>query len=253
MDRHDFLAAQARHPPIVTGSRGPDSIGRASPTRDGVRETSRPLSAQIPRPLTHAEVVRLRVLGSDSGPRPFQHCCRSWRSPLWRCGSGGGARCRSPFPCRQVSTQAGPSRTMPNPRGVPRPNHPCPRNAAPSVRPEPRADHPRVSRTMRDRLAHQLALAHWIERAVEDGRVASYGEVARALGLTKSKIKSSGRLIMSGHPPAEGGERWLGFRTSSTHGENEPPWQLRVVFNSHYYFASARRPECADPALCSSK
>lgn len=30
--------------------------------------------------------------------------------------------------------------------------------------------------------------AHGTERAVEDGRVASYGEVARALGLTESRI-----------------------------------------------------------------
>lgn len=38
------------------------------------------------------------------------------------------------------------------------------------------------------RLARQLALAHWIERAVETGHVSSYAEVARALGLTQSRI-----------------------------------------------------------------
>jgi len=35
------------------------------------------------------------------------------------------------------------------------------------------------------RLARQFALANWIERAVEDGRMGSYGKVARALGLTE--------------------------------------------------------------------
>jgi hypothetical protein len=64
-----------------------------------------------------------------------------------------------------------------------------------SVRPEPRPDVPRVSRTRAERLARQLALAHWIERAVEDGRVGNYGEVARALGLTESRITQITALL----------------------------------------------------------
>jgi len=64
-----------------------------------------------------------------------------------------------------------------------------------SVRPETRTEVPRTSRTRSERLARQLALAHWIERAVEDGRVASYGEVARALGLTESRITQVTALL----------------------------------------------------------
>jgi len=64
-----------------------------------------------------------------------------------------------------------------------------------SVRPEPRAEVPQVSRTRADRLARQLALAHWVERAVEDGRASSYGEVARALGLTESRITQVTALL----------------------------------------------------------
>jgi len=56
------------------------------------------------------------------------------------------------------------------------------------ARSEPRAPGERPPRrTNAVRLARQLALAHWIERAVESGQVASYGEVARALGLTESR------------------------------------------------------------------
>ena len=64
-----------------------------------------------------------------------------------------------------------------------------------SVRPEPRAETPRVSRTRAEQLARQLALAHWIERAVDEGRAGSYGEVARALGLTESRITQVTALL----------------------------------------------------------
>lgn len=54
---------------------------------------------------------------------------------------------------------------------------------------------PKPRRARSDRLARQLALAHWIERAVEDGRVSSYAEVARALGLTESRITQVTALL----------------------------------------------------------
>jgi len=79
-----------------------------------------------------------------------------------------------------------------------------------SVRPEPRAEvgPSRSSRTRAERLARQLALAHWVERAVEDGRAGSYGEVARALGLTESRITQVTSLL--GLSPAVQEEVLLG-------------------------------------------
>lgn len=52
--------------------------------------------------------------------------------------------------------------------------------------------------------------AQWIERAVEDGRAGSYGEVARALGLTESRIAQVTALLGlvadgAGAGPARGG------------------------------------------------
>jgi hypothetical protein len=69
-----------------------------------------------------------------------------------------------------------------------------------AVRPEPRAEVPGASRSRSERLARQLALAHWIERVVEEGRAGSYGEVARALGLTESRITQITALLEL--PPA---------------------------------------------------
>lgn len=43
-------------------------------------------------------------------------------------------------------------------------------------------------RTKGDRLARSLALAHHIERLIEAGEVASYGEVGRLLGLSQPRI-----------------------------------------------------------------
>jgi alkylated DNA nucleotide flippase Atl1 len=61
---------------------------------------------------------------------------------------------------------------------------------APAARPHGRARAPR--------LARQLALAHWIERAIESGEVASYGAVARALGLTQPRVTQvMGLLLLS--------------------------------------------------------
>lgn len=45
------------------------------------------------------------------------------------------------------------------------------------------------------RLACQLALAHWIERAVESGQIAYYGDVARLLGLSESRITQITSLL----------------------------------------------------------
>lgn len=64
-----------------------------------------------------------------------------------------------------------------------------------AVKPEAPAPPGRHTRRRAERLARQLALAHWIERAVEDGRVSSYGEVARALGLTESRITQITALL----------------------------------------------------------
>lgn len=63
------------------------------------------------------------------------------------------------------------------------------------MKPEAPAPPGRHSRTRLERLARQRALAHWIEPAVEEGRVASYGEVARALGLTESRITQVTSLL----------------------------------------------------------
>jgi hypothetical protein len=56
-----------------------------------------------------------------------------------------------------------------------------PEAGAPAQAPPPRS-------TRSERLARQLALAHWIERAIEAGEVASYGDVARRLGLTQPRV-----------------------------------------------------------------
>jgi alkylated DNA nucleotide flippase Atl1 len=64
-----------------------------------------------------------------------------------------------------------------------------------SARPERPAEAPRPNRSRAERLARQLALAHWIERAVEEGRASCYGEVARALGLSESRITQVTALL----------------------------------------------------------
>ena len=98
-----------------------------------------------------------------------------------------------------------------------------------SVRPKPRAEIPPVSRSRAERLARQLALAHWIERAVEDGRVPSYGEVARALGLTESRITQI--TAMLGLSPAVQeavllGEGGVGIR-EALGTSREAEWELQ--------------------------
>lgn len=96
-----------------------------------------------------------------------------------------------------------------------------------SARPEPRSEVPRPSRRRSERLARQLALAHWIERAVEEGRVASYGEVARALGLTESRITQVTALLGLSPVVQEAelfGEGGLGIRKAIRAGR-ETEWE----------------------------
>jgi alkylated DNA nucleotide flippase Atl1 len=62
------------------------------------------------------------------------------------------------------------------------------RSVLASVSPEAGAPASAPRRARADRLARQLALAHWIERAIESGEVRSYGAVARALGLTQPRV-----------------------------------------------------------------
>ncbi len=100
-----------------------------------------------------------------------------------------------------------------------------------SARPEPQAEGPRLSRTNAERLVRQLALAHWIERAVEDGRASSYGEVARALGLTESRVTQITALL--GLPPGVQeavllGEGGVGIREAIRKGR-EVEWGRQGV------------------------
>lgn len=61
--------------------------------------------------------------------------------------------------------------------------------------PGPPAPPGRHRRTRAERLARQLALAHWIDRAVESGEAASYADVARAVGLEESRITQVTALL----------------------------------------------------------
>jgi hypothetical protein len=63
-----------------------------------------------------------------------------------------------------------------------------------SVKAKPPAPPP-PKRTTAARLARQLALAHWIERAIESGQIACYADVARLLGLSESRITQITALL----------------------------------------------------------
>jgi len=66
-----------------------------------------------------------------------------------------------------------------------------------SVKAEAGKPAPRVRpRARPERLARQLALAYWIERAIEAGEVASYGDVARRLGLTQPRVTQIMGLLL---------------------------------------------------------
>lgn len=63
-----------------------------------------------------------------------------------------------------------------------------------SVRPEVRNEPERRRRSRAERLASQVALTHWIERAIEAGQARNYADVARALGLTPRITQIAGLL-----------------------------------------------------------
>ena len=115
---------------------------------------------------------------------------------------------------------------------------------------------PRPPRRARaDRLARQLALAHWIERAVEAGQVASYGQVARTLGLTESRITQVTALL--GLSPALQerilvGEGGLGIR-AAIRAAREVEWGAQEALAS--YVPARPRRHSAGPrsdVSCSS-
>jgi prophage antirepressor-like protein len=64
-----------------------------------------------------------------------------------------------------------------------------------SVSPEIRDEPARRRRSRANRLARQLVLAHWIERAIEAGQARNYADVARALGLTQPRITQIAGLL----------------------------------------------------------
>lgn len=86
---------------------------------------------------------------------------------------------------------------------------------------------PRRARS--DRLARQLALAHWIERAIEAGEVDSYGALARALGISQPRVSQIIGLLLL--PPSlqervlVGGVR-LGIRAALL-AAREAEWKQR--------------------------
>ena len=52
------------------------------------------------------------------------------------------------------------------------------------------------ARSHAERKARQLALAYRIERAIEAGEFRSYGEVARALGITQPRVSQVMAMLM---------------------------------------------------------
>ena len=56
------------------------------------------------------------------------------------------------------------------------------------------------------RRARQLALGVWIERQIEAGRVKSYAEMARILGVSRARVT---QLVDLGMGPVEEREGWL--------------------------------------------
>ena len=62
------------------------------------------------------------------------------------------------------------------------------------------------ARSHAERRARQLALAYAIERAIEAGEFRSYGEVARALGVTQPRVSQVVGLLLL---PSEVQERVL--------------------------------------------
>jgi len=79
------------------------------------------------------------------------------------------------------------------------------RCAAPWVQVEPKPL-PKEGEWRPSRRARQLALGVWIERQVEDGRVASYAEMARVLGVSRARVT---QLVGLGLAPVGEREGWL--------------------------------------------
>lgn len=51
-----------------------------------------------------------------------------------------------------------------------------------------RAPKPAPAPRRSDRAARMLALAHFIERAIDDGRLTGYGDAARVLGVSRARV-----------------------------------------------------------------
>jgi len=87
------------------------------------------------------------------------------------------------------------------------------------------------ARSRADRRARQLALAYAIERAIQAGEFRSYGEVARALGLTQPRVSQVMGLLLL--PPAVQervlrGDAGVGIRELVSTAR-EPEWRKPVA------------------------
>lgn len=107
-----------------------------------------------------------------------------------------------------------------------------------SARPEPQAERPQPSRARTELLARQLALAHWIERAIESGQVASYNRGREHDG-------SCSRL-----GPDRGPARWTASaRATLLRGlefgktvSRQPSWVLGIVPVRRFSMQANRTP-----------
>ena len=91
------------------------------------------------------------------------------------------------------------------------------RAKAPAVEPAPRA-------------ALQFALAHAMERLVEDGEVESYADIARQLGITRARMTQLGRLLLLAPAIQEQllvGEL-RGTERSLRRASNDPDWMSQI-------------------------
>ena len=79
----------------------------------------------------------------------------------------------------------------------PRGPGPSPGGGARRPRRQPRQRRPRQpTRRNGDRTARLLALAHHIDRLIEDGRLLDYAEAADVLGLTRARITQVMNLLL---------------------------------------------------------
>lgn len=63
------------------------------------------------------------------------------------------------------------------------------------VRPKEPAK-PAYARPERNRAANQLALAHHVQRLIDDGVLADYADVARRLGVTRARLTQIANLLL---------------------------------------------------------